>query len=221
MADDDDDQLCAARLRMMLASTLLTYFLTCAVAAATPGPGTISVITYSAFLGWRRTLPVILGIQVGMLAMAGLALSGVAAVLISSPLLFVTLQLVGALYIAYLGASSIRYARQGVEIIAQHDDSGNWRNFRHGAVVTFASPKTLLFFTSFFPVFIDPTKSALSQMLLLLALLLLITLLVHLVYAYFMKYLKDILVRYSYTFNVVVGVTFISLAVYMGVQSLK
>ena len=58
-------------------------------------------------------------------------------------------------------------------------------------------------------------------MLLLLALLLLITLLVHLVYAYFMKYLKDILVRYSYTFNVVVGVTFISLAVYMGVQSLK
>lgn len=205
----------------MLSSTILAYLLTCAVAAATPGPGTISVITYSAFLGWRRTIPVIIGIQVGMLSMAIMALSGVAAVLVALPMLFIALQVTGAIYIAYLGLLSIIHARKGMEIMANNDDNGNWRNFRHGAVVTFASPKTLLFFTSFFPVFIDPEKDALPQMAWLLLLLLSTTLVIHLFYAYFMKYFKGILLRYSTAFNVAVGLTFIGLAIYMAFQSWK
>lgn len=205
----------------MLESSIITYLLTCTVAAATPGPGTISVIAYSAFLGWRKTIPVILGIQVGMLAMAAIALSGLAAVLIAAPILFVSLQIIGAGYIAYLGVSSIRYARQGVEIIIRNDSNDNWRNFRHGAVVAFANAKTLLFFTSFFPIFIDPAKGAGPQMILLLLLLLSTTLTIHFFYAYFMKYFKYILLRYSTTFNVSVGLTFIGLAIYMSLQSLN
>ena len=82
-----------------------------------------------------------------MLAMAAIALTGVAAILIAAPTLFILLQLIGALYIGYLGLLSIRYAHKGVDIISGGGDSGNWRNFRHGALVTFASPKPLLFFT--------------------------------------------------------------------------
>lgn len=53
----------------------------------------------------------------------------------------------------------------------------------------------------------------------LLVLLLSITLAIHLVYAYFMKYCKSLLVKHSFTFNIAVGLTFIGLAVYMTLHS--
>lgn len=134
----------------MQTANLVTYLLMCVIAAATPGPGTISVISYSVNLGWKKTLPVILGIQVGMLAMAVLALSGLTAVLGASPVLFQTLQYLGAFYIAYLGYMSIRYSRTQISVQSGETRAERAQGFRHGALVTFASPKTLLFFSSFF-----------------------------------------------------------------------
>lgn len=131
---------------------LWTYILTCLIAAGTPGPGTISVIVYGAMIGSRRTLAVIFGVQLGMFAMAVLALSGISAILTASSTLFIALQYLGAAYIAWLGVMSLYASRQKSDgFNPALSDKGNKRNFYHGAVVTFASPKTLLFFTSFFP----------------------------------------------------------------------
>ncbi|OCQ52375.1 Leucine efflux protein [Photorhabdus australis subsp. thailandensis] len=198
--------------------TLLTYLITCVVSAATPGPGTMSVIAYSAFLGWRKTLPVIFGIQVGMLAMALLAFSGVTAALSASPLLFNLLQYIGALYIAYLGVLSLKYARKGIGTDGAAYDKGAFRNFNHGALVTFASPKTLLFFTSIFPIFLDASRSVLPQMVFLLTLLLGCTFFVHIIYAFCMKYFSRLLKEHSVIFNITVGIIFLGLALYMALQ---
>jgi homoserine/homoserine lactone efflux protein len=199
-------------------ATLITYLITCTIAAATPGPGTLSVITYSAYLGWRRTLPVILGIQLGMLAMAVLALSGLTAALSASPVLFRTLQYIGALYIAYLGYLSLKHAHSEMRIDSNQHSKQGLHALRHGALVTFASPKTLLFFTSFFPMFIDPSRAVAPQMILLLVLLLGCTLLTHLFYAFAMKLVSNWLRKNSVAFNITVGVIFIGLACYMAWQ---
>jgi threonine/homoserine/homoserine lactone efflux protein len=199
----------------MQTANLITYLLTCIIAAATPGPGTISVITYSVYLGWRKTLPVILGIQLGMLAIAVLALSGLTAALSASPALFQLLQYVGALYIAYLGYLSLRHAH--AEMMVQSADHGKQgiQSFRHGALVTFASPKTLLFFTSFFPLYINPTHAVLPQMGLLLAIVLGCTLVIHLCYALSVGFVSQWLKQHSFAFNILVGLIFIGLAGYM------
>lgn len=195
--------------------TLLTYILTCIIAAGTPGPGTISVIVYSAMVGWRKTLPVIFGVQAGMFAMAVLALSGVSAALTASPKLFIALQYLGAGYIAYLGVMSLLASRQAEQFEATMRDKGNWQNFNHGMIVTFASPKTLLFFTSFFPLFMESDKAVFPQISWLLFILLFCTLMVHLVYCFFMQKMTDILKKYNQQFNFSVGVIFLFLALYM------
>ncbi|KRW59296.1 LysE family translocator [Pseudomonas sp. TTU2014-080ASC] len=199
-------------------ATLFTYLLTCTIAAATPGPGTLSVITYSVYFGWRRTLPVIFGIQLGMLAMAALALGGLSATLSASPHLFRALQYVGALYIGYLGYLSLKHAHTEMQIENSQHSKHGLRAFRHGALVTFASPKTLLFFTSFFPIFIDPSRDIAPQMALLLVLLLACTLLAHLLYAFGMKLVSNWLRKHNIAFNITVGVIFIGLACYMAWQ---
>ncbi|OOR98761.1 hypothetical protein B0187_07730 [Haemophilus paracuniculus] len=195
--------------------TLLTYILTCVIAAGTPGPGTISVIVYSAMVGWRKTLPVIFGVQAGMFAMAVLALSGVSATLTTSPKLFIALQYLGAGYIAYLGVMSLLASRQSEQFEATMRDKGNWQNFNHGMIVTFASPKTLLFFTSFFPLFMDSEKAVLPQISWLLFILLFCTLMVHLIYCFFMNKMTDIFKKYNQQFNFSVGIIFLLLALYM------
>lgn len=197
---------------------LLTYLLTCTIAAATPGPGTLSVITYSVYLGWKRTLPVIFGIQLGMLAMAVLALGGLSAALSASPVLFTLLQYIGALYIAYLGYLSLKHARNEMAVEGSNHHNSGLKAFRHGAMVTFASPKTLLFFTSFFPIFIAPNRPVAAQMALLLVFLLGCTLLIHLLYTFGMKFISAWLRLHSFAFNLTVGVIFIGLACYMAWQ---
>lgn len=199
----------------MQTADVLTYLLTCMVAAATPGPGTVSVISYSVNLGWRRTFPVILGIQIGMLAMAILALSGLTALLSASPVLFKILQYIGAVYIAYLGCLSIKYARSKMEMPTKNSSSQEIQAFKHGAVVTFASPKTLLFFSSFFPLYIDKNDAFLPQAAVLLAVVLACTLLIHVVYALGVGYVSKWLKQHSFAFNISVGVIFLGLAGYM------
>jgi len=199
----------------MQTANLVTYLVTCVIAAATPGPGTISVISYSVNLGWNKTLPVILGIQVGMLAMAVLALSGLTAVLGASPVLFQTLQYLGAFYIAYLGYMSIRYSRTQISVQSGEASAERAQGFRHGALVTFASPKTLLFFSSFFPLYIDANSAIIPQVVLLLAIVLACTLLIHIVYALGVGFVSAWLKRHSFGFNISVGLIFIGLAAYM------
>ncbi|TCT16649.1 threonine/homoserine/homoserine lactone efflux protein [Bibersteinia trehalosi] len=198
--------------------TLFTYILTCLVAAGTPGPGTLSVIVYGAMIGWKRTLPVIFGIQVGMFAMAILALSGISAVITTSPILFIALQYLGAGYIAWLGISSLLATyrqKQSSNIEASIRDRGGKGNFYHGAIVTFASPKTLLFFTSFFPLFLDSNQPILAQNIWLLFILLLCTLVIHLIYSALMNKMTILFHRYNQQFNVGVGIIFLGLALYM------
>ncbi|WP_274584225.1 LysE family translocator [Neisseria leonii] len=199
----------------MSQQTLFTYVLTCIIAAATPGPGTMSVVVYAATAGWRKTLPVIFGVQAGMLAMALLALSGVTAALLASPQWFAALQYFGAAYIAWLGVMSLLAARRAAYVESAVQDRGAWRNFRHGMTVTFAGPKTLLFFTSFFPLFIDHTQAVPPQMAVLLFILLFCTLAVHLVYCFCMNKISRIFRQYNRQFHFGVGMVFLLMAAYM------
>ncbi|MCQ9123864.1 LysE family translocator [Rodentibacter caecimuris] len=199
-------------------NNLLAYILTCVIAAGTPGPGTISVIVYGAMYGWKKTLPVIFGIQFGMFAMAVLALSGVSAVLTASPIIFMLLQYLGAAYIAWLGISSLLSYRQQASLNIAMKDRGNLGNFYHGAIVTFASPKTLLFFTSFFPLFIHVEKAIFPQISVLLIILLACTFIIHIIYCFLMNKMTDIFKRYYQQFNLVIGIIFLALAIYMAQQ---
>ena len=83
---------------------------------------------------------------------------------------FTALKLVGAAYVIYLGIQAIRHrgdARLALDDSAGQPRTHGWQSVRTGMVVGATNPKTIVFFAAFLPQFIDDSKPATPQLLLL------------------------------------------------------
>jgi threonine/homoserine/homoserine lactone efflux protein len=126
---------------------------------AIPGPGTIKLFTSMAEknggpeAGFWATLGLMAGDAVWMV----LALSGVAALAAAYPRAFDLLRYAGAAYLAWIGFTLIRDARQtlGEGAVITGNNRGPWQWFREAMLVTLSNPKTIGFYVAFFPLFID------------------------------------------------------------------
>lgn len=194
------------------------YILVCALAAGTPGPGTMLVLSSGLRFGFQRTIPAIFGIQLGMLTMAALALSGVTA-LAQFTLIFHIVEWAGVAYIVYLGLSAIRHRGEntGLDLRSDGISSANWLFWR-GALITFSSPKTLLFYVSIFPVFLGDQSERSWLLVVLASALLITTLIIHLIYAYSISFARELLAYHASSVDVTVGVLFLGMAIYMALH---
>ena len=128
-----------------------------ALIAIAPGPDT-AISTRNALVGGRRAgLFTILGVSCGLAVWTLATAVGVAALLRASEPAFVTLKLVGAAYLAFLGGQALWQSlrKQGPRELTrfgQHriSDRAAWRN---GALTNLGNPKIAVFFTSFLPQF--------------------------------------------------------------------
>jgi threonine/homoserine/homoserine lactone efflux protein len=80
---------------------------------ATPGPGVLSVAGVGAGFGWRAGLRFVIGVFLGTNAVAILAASGLAAVVLADPSLRLVLTV---LSISYLGYLALRIAFSGSQL---------------------------------------------------------------------------------------------------------
>lgn len=74
----------------------------CVLMAATPGPNTVMLTAAGANFGYRRTLPHLTGVVIGLTLMTLLACLGLSTVFVRFPVLHDGLYILGALYMAYL-----------------------------------------------------------------------------------------------------------------------
>jgi threonine/homoserine/homoserine lactone efflux protein len=131
-----------------------TFVVTIIVFLLIPGPGNLALITSTSkggiLGGLAATLGVILGDQVLMWS----AVAGVAALLAAYPQAFEAVQWGGAIYLAWLGAKML-LAKPGaapvINITAGH-------YLRQAMAITLLSPKAILFYMAFFPLFVDPVR---------------------------------------------------------------
>ena len=144
--------------------TLTTYGLYLAAVALlvlTPGPTMLMSITNAASYGTARALTSTAGSVTAVLGLMLLSSMGLGAVLAASELAFTVLKVVGAGYLIYLGITTFRSADRAVFAAAQA--SGPHKSVRalylQGWMVGASNPKALLFFTAFFPQFIDPATA--------------------------------------------------------------
>ncbi len=143
-------------------------FLAAAVMLAVlPGPDTLYVLGRTVAQGKRAGLWSLAGIGTGCLGHVLASTLGLSALLAASPLAFVALKWLGALYLAWLGAQLLLEAwrgGQGAAAVAAARAAGRvdfGRLYRQGIVTNLLNPKVGLFFVSFLPQFVDPaTKSA-------------------------------------------------------------
>src|SRR5690554_1257940 len=94
----------------MTSSVLLSLALFAFVNSITPGPNNVMLTASGATFGYRRSLPHMLGITLGVAIMLLLVGAGLGSVFAAMPGLYVALKYIGAVYLLYL---AFRIARAG------------------------------------------------------------------------------------------------------------
>lgn len=119
-----------------------------------PGPGVIMTLTNSLREGFRGTLAGILGLASGIVIVAGVSATGLGLVLATSALAFTVIKFVGAAYLIYLGVRLWRAPPFKFQETAARSVSVA-RRFVEGLSLQVTNPKSIFFFLSVFPQFID------------------------------------------------------------------
>jgi threonine/homoserine/homoserine lactone efflux protein len=119
-----------------------------------PGPGNLALITSTSQGGMRGGVASVLGLLLGDQVLLWMTVAGVAALLQSYPQLFMSLQWLGAAYLAWLGARMVlAKAGEGPSIKITPG-----KYFKETMFITLLNPKAIMFYFAFFPQFIDPEQ---------------------------------------------------------------
>ena len=146
----------------------LSFVLASLVLCVTPGPTVFFVIGHSLKHGKASVVPMVFGALSGDIVLMCLSFIGLSALLASSVYMFTILKFVGALYLIYLGIKSWRslsFINQENEMETLPLKKG--KIYTDALLVTALNPKGIIFFTAFFPLFLDVNSALLPQMLIL------------------------------------------------------
>ncbi|MGO4396062.1 LysE family translocator [Variovorax sp. M-6] len=126
-----------------------------------PGAGTIAILNATARNGRAAGMAAVAGTLSGDILFMVAAVAGVAASMKANPLLFQALQWFGAAYLCWMGLNLVR-ARSDAESQGEEPGLSPWLRFRQALMVSVTNPKVMLFFVSFFPLFLKPDASSVT-----------------------------------------------------------
>ncbi|SCG57352.1 Threonine/homoserine/homoserine lactone efflux protein [Micromonospora echinaurantiaca] len=123
------------------------------VIAVVPGADHVYLGAVALRNGRRAGVVAASGMAVSMTVHTLVAVTGVGAVVVALPAALVTIRLVGAGYLVYLGMGALRRA-DGPDAPPV---TATGRNFWRAMVVNLTNPKIVIFFIAFLPQFVDTT----------------------------------------------------------------
>ncbi len=94
----------------MTLQSLIPLLLFAVVATTTPGAATTLATASGASFGFRRSVPLLAGVGLGLASLAAAAASGLAGLLLAAPFLHLFLKVLGSLYLLWL---AIQIGRKG------------------------------------------------------------------------------------------------------------
>lgn len=115
------------------------------LAVISPGPDFAMVTRNSYAYGRPSGLMAALGIACGVQVHVFYTVFGIAVIITHSPLLFMTMKVLGAAYLIYLGIKSLANTSKLVLSEAQGPVPPLWKAFRTGFLTNALNPKTMLF----------------------------------------------------------------------------
>lgn len=121
-----------------------------------PGPDMLYVITRGMSQGRKAGLLSALGVTLGILVHTVFAALGLAVLLQTSALLFLTVKYIGALYLLYLGLKALKDKSSFAPFKQQAADFRFI--FWQGVLSNVLNPKVALFFLAFLPQFVNRTS---------------------------------------------------------------
>lgn len=140
---------------------LLSILGTTAIGTISPGPSFVLVVRTSAALSRSNGLAAALGMGVGGVTFALLALAGLQALLMQVTWLYLILKALGGAYLVYLGYLIWRGAKQPLDVQANGAVTrGWWRSLALGFGTQISNPKTAIYYASMFAAFLPQHPSA-------------------------------------------------------------
>lgn len=146
-----------------------TYLLSVIVLSVSPGAGAINTMSCGIRYGMQRTLPAILGLQLGLALCILLVGLGLGAVIATSSMAFSLLKWFGALYLIWLG---YKKWSDSTEVIldnssAEHQNVTGLTLFVRAVFINLTNPKAIVFLVALFPIFLNPDAPKAMQFLIL------------------------------------------------------
>ena len=129
-----------------------------------PGPANLFSVANGAHRGRAAAMAGVLGMNLGTFVWFLGAAVGLGAVEAAIPWLFKVLAILGALYIAWLGVSSLWGAWRAQGETGHSAVRLGRSAFRDGFLVQLSNPKALIFFTAVLPPFLDLHRPFIPQL---------------------------------------------------------
>lgn len=145
---------------------LLPYIAACFLFSIVPGPSVAVVVANSLAGGTRAGALTILGTEISMLSMVVVVALGLQAVMALVSEAFTVIKLVGAAYLIWIGFRMFT-ASGKLDLRPAGETLPLGRYVWQGALVNWSNPKTLLFLGAFLPQFVDLSRPAFGQIMVL------------------------------------------------------
>ncbi len=150
----------------MSLQTWLLYVAAVFILTVTPGPSVLMCVASGIAQGAKRTFFCALGSVTAVVCIMAASALGLGAILAVSESLFAAIKWLGVAYLLYIGVTTL-LAKNVDFAIASETQTGAatqpHRLFLNGFLVGASNPKALLFFTAFFPQFLDAATPQLPQ----------------------------------------------------------
>jgi threonine/homoserine/homoserine lactone efflux protein len=153
-------------------NTLILFVIAALSINLIPGPDVIYIVTNTMKGKMKSGIKASLGLGVGYLIHTLAAILGLSALILSSAFLFTLIKYLGAMYLLYLGVTSLINCYQNKSKICVGNANEKLGGvFKQGIIVSVLNPKVAMFFLAFLPQFVDPLAVNATQELLTLGLL--------------------------------------------------
>ncbi len=127
-----------------------------------PGPTVLLVIGQSLNHGKKSVVPLVTGVLSGDLVAMSLSFAGLGVLLATSAILFNIFKWIAAAYLFYLGIKAWRTKSNAEKFKTMSIKKG--KMFKDAMLVTALNPKGIIFYSAFFPLFIDTKKPVIPQL---------------------------------------------------------
>jgi threonine/homoserine/homoserine lactone efflux protein len=167
------------------------FLLTTLIIVASPGTGAIYTIAAGLGRGSRASVLAAFACTLGIVPHLVAALTGLAALLHASALLFEIVKYAGVAYLLYMAWATIR-ERSAMKLDAKPDSRTAWQVLIDGVLINLLNPKLSIFFVAFLPQFIASNEqNVLARMLELSGVFMLATFVIFAIYGLFAAAMRD------------------------------
>ena len=145
------------------------YLVAAMIIILAPGPSVLFVIARAIAWGRATAVATVAGNVTGAFTLSLMVAFGLGPILQRSENAYIGVQLLGGLYLIYLGVDALRHSKIHAEDMVNQGDirPSTFRSIRDGFWVGALNPKGLVFFAAILPQFIDRDSSSVTSQLVL------------------------------------------------------